>query len=96
MRFRRRLRSTLGNLYSDRPFAKVMKRTTRMSGFGYLASAVGVLLFGLLALLVMRGSPATGAIMLLAVSVALAGLALRWHKRVQRRRRRANSFQLQI
>lgn len=73
-----------------------MKQTAKLSGFAYSLSAIGVVLVGLVAAMLMRSYPVTGAIVLFAALVALYGLGSRWLKRTQRRRRRKSSTMLEI
>lgn len=58
-----------------------------IGGPGYAASATGTMLFGTLAWFLVPTYPATGIVLMIASTVALAGLALRWrrHLRLQRR-----------
>jgi membrane protein implicated in regulation of membrane protease activity len=73
-----------------------MKRKAMMSGQGYAAMALGVLLVGAVALVLTAGYPATSAILLLAMSVALAGIGHGWNRELKRRRRRTESRELRI
>jgi membrane protein implicated in regulation of membrane protease activity len=67
-----------------------------MSGQGYAAMALGVLLIGTIALVLTAGYPATSAILLMAMTVALAGIGHRWHRGIKRRRRQTDSRELRI
>jgi membrane protein DedA with SNARE-associated domain len=73
-----------------------VKRKVRLDGLGYAASALGVAVIGIAALLMERSYPATAAIVLVAVVIALTGLALRWRKRLKRQRRREVGTRLKI
>lgn len=60
-----------------------MRRKTLIGGPGFAASASGALLFGILGWLVLPAYPATGIVLMIAATVALTGLALRWRRRLR-------------
>lgn len=84
------------NQIPSRKFANFVKRNTRMGGLGFAASALGVAVIGVAALFLEPLYPATAAILLVAVVIALTGLGLRWRKRVKRQRRREAAVRLRI
>ena len=73
-----------------------MKRNARMSGKGYAAMALGVLVVGAIALVLTADYKATSAILVLAMTVALAGIGHSWHREVKRRRRQTETRELRI
>ena len=79
-----------------RMFAMLVKRKVRLGGIGYAASALGVMLIGVAALLFEPQFPATAMILLIAVVVALTGLGLRWRKRIRHQKRREAGVRLRI
>ena len=74
-----------------------MTRKTMLGLPGYVTSIAVVLLIAIAALWLIATYPPIGIIMLMAVGVALAGMGHRWHRQVQRQRRRtAAEEQIQI
>ncbi len=66
-----------------------MKRRVPFTGPGYAFCALGVMLVGAIALILTAPHTLIRSVLLLAMLVALAGIAQRWHRHVRRLRRRA-------